>query len=84
MAGEAINDQDLLTLHCQDQHVHHAGTASGGKHGWRQYYMATPSDTIVLAYRRWLDLAGVPCVFLVRCRAVIGLGDGDLQLTAFV
>ena len=62
MTGEEINDQDLLTLHRQDQRVHRAGLVAGGKkRGWRQYYMATPSDVLVHAYRRWLDMAGARC-----------------------
>ena len=62
MGGNTIADQDTLVLHHQDQRLHRAeleATASGcSKHGWRRYYLATPSDVGVDAFRRWLDMAG--------------------------
>ena len=54
-------DQDALVLHRQDQRLHRANVeakAVGNRRGWRKYYMATPSDVAVDAYRRWIDAAG--------------------------
>ena len=35
-----------------------AAAAGSRKRGWRQYYLATPSDVAVDAYQRWLAMAG--------------------------
>ena len=54
-------DQDALVLHRQDQRLQRANVAAkavSNRRGWRKYYMATPSDVAVDAYRRWLDMAG--------------------------
>ena len=57
-------------LHRQDQRLHRANVAAkavGNRRGWRKYYMATPSDVAVDAYRRWLDMAGEAA--MRRCTA---------------
>ena len=51
MGGNTIADQDLLVLHRQDQRLHRvdlaAAAAGSRKRGWRQFYLATPSDVAV-------------------------------------
>ena len=61
MSQNLAADQDALVLHRQDQRLHRANVeakAVGNRRGWRKYYMATPSDVAVDAYRRWIDMAG--------------------------
>ena len=69
----------MLVLHRQGQRLRRAeqaAAAAGSKRpGWRQYYMATPSDVAVDAYRRWLDMAGAHCCHeATQCLTLHGKG----------
>lgn len=51
-------DGDGVFLHVQEHHIVKRAAASGGS-GWREaYYLPTRADTLVAAFRTWLDKAG--------------------------
>ena len=67
MLGQVIADQDDVCLHRQDARL--SRLANGD---WSQFYLATPSDVGVSAYRRWFHgMAGASRPFTLTLGLVL-------------